>query len=96
MTRDLLIGVLKAILGESHSFCQQAKDLAIGFGFVDGLYCRFVHEQIKMAVSLVKIELFELCRRRQQDVRVVCRIGLEDFVDHREEVLAFEPGDNLA
>ena len=48
-----------------------------------------------MPVRLDDVAVFKLCRRRQQDVRIIGGVGLELFMDDSEQVFALESFDDL-
>ena len=49
-----------------------------------------------MAVGLVQVGVLQLRRCRHQDVGVIGGVGLENLMDHSEQVFAQESGDDLA
>ena len=94
--REVLVGVLEARVIESHPDGELPEDFGVRFRFAQRRDRRIVDHPVQMPVRGVDVEVFELRRRRQQDVRVVGRIGLEVFDDHGEQILARESGNHFS
>ena len=88
--RHRLVGVAEAGLGEAHARGEPAEHLGVGQRFAERRDRRIVRERVQVPVRRVHVELLELRGRRQQDVREVGGVGLEDLVHDAEEVLARE------
>ena len=93
---NVLVGILEAVLGETHARCQQAEHFAIGLGFADRCDGRVVGQRVEVPVGLVHVVVFELRGGGEHDVGVVSGVGLELFEHDGEQVLARKAFDNLA
>ena len=95
MARDVLVAFAKAALLEPHSFCQEAEYFGVRLRFAHRCDRRIVGEDVQVSVRRMHVDVLELRRRWEHDVRVVGGIGQEHVVDHAEEVLARKSGDDL-
>ncbi len=90
LPRHLFVGLAQGRMIEAHSRGQQPEHVRVGLGLAEGRDGRPVQAHVEMAVRLVDVVLLERGRGGQDDVGVVDGVGLEEVVDHREEVLARE------
>ena len=70
---------------------QEAEHLGVRFRLARRRDRGLVNLDVEVAVRAVNVEVFQLGRRGQQDVGVICRVGLELLVDDREKVFAAQP-----
>ena len=75
---------------EPHALGQAPEDLGVGQRLAERRDRRAAQAEVELAVRLVDVERLQGRRRRQHDVGVVDRVGREELVDDREQVLARE------
>ena len=69
---------------------EQAENLGVRLGLAQRLDRRVVGDHVVVPVRPHHIEVFELCRRRQHDVRIIGRVGAKLLQYDGEQVLARE------